>query len=174
MEMDESETESSIQERTEEIIEDETNHENERNVEDEISENEGKIDEIDSDLKSGDFSDYSDDSDLTDDDSISEFKTEEEETREDVFDKIIDAFTVKRRKPYFDQEDQDLVDFEESRKRLFILAIISATILGAKGKLSRSRPTFHTISRIYLHLQSFRKSTSPNQKKLHFPNTENK
>ena len=134
MEMDESETEpeSSIQERTEEIIEDERNTENGRNAEDEISENEGKIDEnssqIDSDSKSEDFSDYSDDSDLTDE-SISEFKTEEEETREDVFDKIIDAFTVKRRKPYFDQEDQDLVNFEESRKRLFILAIISATIL---------------------------------------------
>ena len=73
MEMDESETEpeSSIQERTEEIIEDERNTENGRNVEDEMSENEGKIAEIDSDLKSGDFSDYSDDSDLTDE-SISE------------------------------------------------------------------------------------------------------
>ena len=51
MEMDESETEpeSSIQERTEEIIEDERNTENGRNVEDEMSENEGKIAEIDSD-----------------------------------------------------------------------------------------------------------------------------
>ena len=71
-----------------------------------------------------------DDSDLINE-SMSEFEIQEEDLREDVFDKIIDAFTVKRRKAIIDQEqDVDLVDYEESQRRLFILAIVSATILG--------------------------------------------
>ena len=79
--------------------------------------------------------DVSIDSDSSQDDSdVSEFEIQEEaeeEVREDVFDKIIDAFTVKRRKAIIDlDQDSDLVDYEESQKRLFILATIFATILG--------------------------------------------
>ena len=49
-----------------------------------------------------------DDSDLINE-SMSEFEIQEEDLREDVFDKIIDAFTVKRRKAIIDQEqDVDL------------------------------------------------------------------
>ena len=74
--------------------------------------------------------DVSINSDSSQDDSdVSEFEIQEEaeeEVREDVFDKIIDAFTVKRRKAIIDlDQDSDLVDYEESQKRLFILATIS-------------------------------------------------
>ena len=88
------------------------------------------------DLELEESIDISIDSDASHDDydlseSMSEFEIQEEDLREDVFDKIIDAFTVKRRKALIDQEqDDDLVDYEESQRRLFILAIVSATILG--------------------------------------------
>ena len=88
------------------------------------------------DLELEESIDISIDSDASHDDydlseSMSEFEIQEEDLREDVFDKIIDAFTVKRRKALIDQEqDDDVVDYEESQRRLFILAIISATILG--------------------------------------------
>ena len=51
--------------------------------------------------------------------------------RENVTDAIIKAFTVKRRKAMIDEEDkeEDNVDYETSERRLFILAIILASIL---------------------------------------------
>ena len=70
---------------------------------------------------------------------MSEFEIQEE-VREDVFDKIIDAFTVKRRKAIIDlDQDSDLVDYEESQKRLFILATIFATILGIIAFLKETK-----------------------------------
>ena len=46
--------------------------------------------------------------------------------RKDVFDKIIDAFTVKRRKTIFEQErDVDIVDFEKSRSLIIQFIRIS-------------------------------------------------
>lgn len=72
-----------------------------------------------------------DDESVPTDTSMSEHEMEEEqeEPKEDVFDKIIDAFTVKRRKAIIDQEqDDDVVDYEESERRLFIMAIVLATI----------------------------------------------
>ena len=60
-------------------------------------------------------------------------KQEEKEKvqRENVTDAIIKAFTVKRRKAMIDEEDkeEDNVDYETSERRLFILAIILASIL---------------------------------------------
>ena len=51
--------------------------------------------------------------------------------RENVTDAIIKAFTVNRRKAMIDEEDkeEDNVDYETSEQRLFILAIILASIL---------------------------------------------
>ena len=101
-----------------------------------IGENDDNPDDGPFDLELEESIDISIDSDVSHDDydfseSMSEFEIQEEDLREDVFDKIIDAFTVKRRKALIDQEqDDDVVDYEESQRRLFILAIISATILG--------------------------------------------
>ena len=87
------------------------------------------FDELSEDEPELQFSD--DDESVPTDTSISEHEMEEEqeEPKEDVFDKIIDAFTVKRRKAIIDQEhDDDVVDYEDSERRLFIMAIVLATI----------------------------------------------
>ena len=60
--------------------------------------------------------------DFYSDASLSELK--------DVFDKIIDAFTVKRRKAIFDQErDVAIVDFEESRSQIIQFISIVADFI---------------------------------------------
>ena len=60
--------------------------------------------------------------DFYSDGSLSELK--------DVFDKIIDAFTVKRRKAIFDQErDVAIVDFEESRSQIIQFISIVADFI---------------------------------------------
>ena len=58
-------------------------------------------------------------------------RAEEIEDKENFADKIIDAFTVKKRKTFIDQENNEehLVDYETSEQRLLILALILATIL---------------------------------------------
>ena len=69
--------------------------------------------------------------------SFDEVQDEEKDTQEpkgqfeDVTDKVIKAFTVKRRKALIDQEEyeEDLVDYEVSVKRLFILVSSFATLL---------------------------------------------
>ena len=55
---------------------------------------------------------------------------EEDKKSSTLADKIITAFIVKRRKAIIDQEqDLDLVDYEESEKRLIIMALILASVL---------------------------------------------
>ena len=58
-------------------------------------------------------------------------RAEEIEDKENFADKIIDAFTVKKRKTFIDQENNEdhLVSYEASEQRLLILALILATVL---------------------------------------------
>ena len=75
----------------------------------------------------GDSTDFGEDFD--------DFETSEpeklEKKGEDIVDKIIDAFTVKKRKAFIDQEKNEdyFVSYETSEKRLLILGISFAIIL---------------------------------------------
>ena len=64
-------------------------------------------------------------------DGFSSIGSEPERLEEDIVDKIIDAFTVKKRKAFIDQENKEdhFVSYETSEQRLLILGISFAIIL---------------------------------------------
>ena len=78
-------------------------------------------------------SEHGDSTDFGED--LNDFETSEPERLriegEDIVDKIIDAFTVKKRKAFIDQEKNEdyFVSYETSEKRLLILGISFAIIL---------------------------------------------
>ena len=64
-------------------------------------------------------------------DGFSSIGSEPERLEEDIVDKIIDAFTVKKRKAFIDQENKEdhFVSYETSEQRLLILGMSFAIIL---------------------------------------------